>query len=184
MDRTSETFIASWNRTSATFWCSMPRDYDSGDLNSVSTELEDISSTLRDSQSGLERISRTLDDLHSAIKSQQEIIENAFSALKSAPVAVFWIVSWLVLLSSWQGSRLDRFTDRVWYHLSTAQHGKTPIFKKGRLIAIGGTHHLETRVVTTRKQQRDSAPQIVEGSLSRRALPRNGKTLNRRLCGQ
>lgn len=56
----------------------MPRDYDSGDLNSVSTELEDISSTLRDSQSGLERISRTLDDLHSAIKSQQEIIENAF----------------------------------------------------------------------------------------------------------
>lgn len=53
----------------------------------------------------LENINSTLEEIHSTLKSR----ETDFS------VGVFVVFLMIVLLEGWPGSKLDRWTDRVWY---------------------------------------------------------------------
>jgi hypothetical protein len=65
-------------------------------------ELQSVHSTLSDASSTLEEIQSTLDDIRSIIKDRGNH-------------PLLWILFLVALFGNWPGSKLDRFTDRVWY---------------------------------------------------------------------
>jgi hypothetical protein len=54
-----------------------------------------------------------LDDIHSTL----EEIRDELSHRKSGATDWIWIILVVFFFSGWAGSRLDRWTDRVWYSL-------------------------------------------------------------------
>jgi len=56
------------------------------------------------------------EDIHSALQEILSTLQNTRDG--GGPWEWIWIVVVVFLMSAWSGSRLDRFTDRVWYSLA------------------------------------------------------------------
>jgi hypothetical protein len=53
------------------------------------------------------------DDIHSTL----EEIRDELARRKSSPGDWVWVLVAILFFSGWEGSRLDRWTDRVWYSM-------------------------------------------------------------------
>jgi hypothetical protein len=86
---------------------------DTDDSDYQVTGLDDIDRTLQGIDSTLNAIESTLDGLESTLDGIKSHLTP--STRNSSAAGFISVLFFTLLLSGWSGSKLDRFTDRMWY---------------------------------------------------------------------
>lgn len=82
-----------------------------------------------------------LGDIKDTIESLRDQLEEINESLKERSdvgglLVVVVVIAIIILPSSWAGSKLDRFSDRVWYSQKYDSNGRTPKSRGDPLIVI------------------------------------------------
>lgn len=119
-----------------------PTEFDDSGERTVS-ELEDVHSTLKDIHSSLKKILSALES------------RNPWSGLVGAFIVI-------ALIMGWPGSKLDRWTDRVWYSIMYSTDWKNVNIEKRPLdcdffhapVGDKGCHYKKSTIVFGEEQRR------------------------------
>jgi hypothetical protein len=83
-----------------------------------SADLDDIQTTLQEIESTLQSPLATLDDIQTTLQEIKSNLPPRSTSSGVGPLDLIWVAVVIVLLSGWSGSKLDRFTDRMWYSVA------------------------------------------------------------------